>query len=195
MKLIDLLVQELPKRGGWPDGAVEAEVFIYDGGLVNFWTEEGKAINGGASSFRLKGLDLCQIETVTRAEYEAALAAAQQPVWDGEGLPPVGCECQIKFIGDTPPAQWFSFKLIGIHDEIAIITLDGENTWRHISKLSLDEVKFRPIRSEADKKRDEAVEALGVVFGRNEHDGPLSIIKSIYDAIATGKIPGVKLSD
>ena len=24
MKLIDLLVQELPKRGGWPDGAVEA---------------------------------------------------------------------------------------------------------------------------------------------------------------------------
>lgn len=28
MKLIDLLVQELPKRGGWPDGAVEAGFFM-----------------------------------------------------------------------------------------------------------------------------------------------------------------------
>ena len=44
MKLIDLLVQELPKRGGWPDGAEYARVsgfgdekilveFLFPGGV------------------------------------------------------------------------------------------------------------------------------------------------------------------
>lgn len=28
MKLIDLLVRELPKRGGWPDGAIEAGFYV-----------------------------------------------------------------------------------------------------------------------------------------------------------------------
>lgn len=74
MKLIDLLVKELPKMGGWPEGAVEAEVFTYEGGLVNFRTEEGHALAHGAHAFKARGLDLCEIESVSRAQYEAAIA-------------------------------------------------------------------------------------------------------------------------
>ena len=77
MKLIDLLVKKTAEEGWeWPEGAVEAEVFTYEGGLVNFWTEEGHALAHGAHAFKARGLDLCEIESVSRAQYEAALAAS-----------------------------------------------------------------------------------------------------------------------
>lgn len=40
MKLIDLLVQELPKRGGWPEGAVECQRFV-DEATIDFYDENG----------------------------------------------------------------------------------------------------------------------------------------------------------
>ncbi|KAE9794106.1 hypothetical protein GP662_28720, partial [Escherichia coli] len=40
MKLIDILVQELPKHGGWPDGAVECCRFV-DEANIDFYDESG----------------------------------------------------------------------------------------------------------------------------------------------------------
>ena len=40
MKLIDLLVQELPKRGGWPEGAVEC-CRHYGTNSIDFYDETG----------------------------------------------------------------------------------------------------------------------------------------------------------
>ncbi|WPJ51366.1 hypothetical protein RCIP0033_00004 [Klebsiella phage RCIP0033] len=93
--------------------------------------------------------------------------------WDGTNLPPVGVECEIKFLKYTPPDEWFSFKLIEVHDEIVIITLDGENKWQHISKLSPDKVTFRPLRTEAERAIDEMVRLSGVSIGA---------AKILYDA-------------
>lgn len=93
--------------------------------------------------------------------------------WDGTGLPPVGVECEIKFLKYTPPDEWFSFKLIEVHDEIVIITLNGENKWQHISKLSPDKVTFRPLRTEAERAIDEMIRLSGVSIGA---------AKILYDA-------------
>ena len=89
MKLIDLLVKELPKRGGWPE---EAKIMSQDAaGLINahrnerlvflidqFWT--GTSKNDACknfSPFYLKKATDWNTNTVTREQYEAALAASK----------------------------------------------------------------------------------------------------------------------
>ena len=49
---------------------------------------------------------------------------------------------------------------------------------------------FRPIRTEAERKREEFV---SLVIGWMDHATPAEI-EFIYDKIAAGKIPGVELS-
>lgn len=151
------------------------------------WSHTGS--RGDIIAYRLhKPQEAEQAEAGDEADLNECIGQDAAPVWNGEGLPPVGCECEIKFIHDTPPAEWFSFKLIGVHEEIVIITLDGENTWRHISTFSPDKVTFRPIRSEADKKRSKIIDALANFTLRGD-------AADIYDAIAAGKIPGLMLED
>lgn len=180
MTLLELLRQELPKRGGWPEGV---RYITQDNGLSTY---KG-TICGYDSLPKFNGKiwlsdELCQhaikpmkmdviasdhaTAIITREQYEAT-------GWDGAGLPLVGCECEIQFLKDTPPAEWFSFKLIGVHEEIVIVTLDGENTWRHISKFSPDKVAFRPLRTEAERAIDEMVQLSGVSIGA---------AKILYDA-------------
>lgn len=106
MLLIDLLVQELPKRGGWPAGAVV--VMQDDDGTIKFAksTKSLQSIQGNWSSdfgedwfykdrpcernFRVPPVD-GRDQLITREQYEAAL----KPVWDGTGTPPVGTECEL----------------------------------------------------------------------------------------------------
>lgn len=157
MTLLELLRQELPKRGGWPKGAV------WVSHLHDFLKKEKLIFIGDYLGSYFEDWDG---NRVTREQYEAT-------GWDGTNLPPVGVECEIKFLKYTPPAEWFSFKLIEVHDEIVIITLDGENKWQHISKLSPDKVTFRPLRTEAERAIDEMVRLSGVSIGA---------AKILYDA-------------
>lgn len=160
MTLLELLRQELPKRGGWPEGAAKAASYSHIPG-VHFWDDNGFRVDYSDLTTRALGE-----EKITREQYKVT-------VWNGTGLPPVGVECEIKFIYDSPPAEWFSFKLIGMHEEIVIMTLDGENTWRHISTFSPDKVTFRPLLTEAERAIDEMVRLSGVSIGA---------AKILYDA-------------
>lgn len=54
---------------------------------------------------------------------------------------------------------------------------------------------FRPLRTEAEGKRDIAVMAIKELLIFDYGDDPKSSAIQIYDAIAAGKIPGVKLED
>lgn len=54
---------------------------------------------------------------------------------------------------------------------------------------------FRPIRSEADRKRDAAVGKIFDVICKSLTDESESTSFAIYDAIAAGEIPGVRLED
>ena len=89
MKLIDLLVKELPKRGGWPDGADEcywhsgfSNVYFYNDGCD---VECSPQLS--TAGIHYNGDD--EGESVTRAEYEAAIAKNDGWIEWGGGECPV----------------------------------------------------------------------------------------------------------
>lgn len=271
MRTIDFLVQELPKLGGWPDGAIGAG-FLCGEGTLYFWDE-----NGYCQSKWMIDTDTGEIEDteseITRDQYEAALAAkndgwidwpggefppvstntivdvkfekgyvqsgypageyswehnwqgsniisyrlhqpqevaqteaeqeldlnecigqAPAPVWSGEGLPPVGMEIEYSFAKVNYRTNFSRGKVLAYGMQNVFM-----EHWASKNEFiqPLDKIEFRPIRSEAERKRYEAVQALCDAGGGNgkvdEKAGYGSCWFDIYDAIADGKIPGVKL--
>mgnify|MGYP001472034094 FL=1 len=196
MKLIDLLVQELPKRGGWPNGAEYCHLTQYDRHCLTivFSHKQVDAVNNPIISKEemvFSGIgylgDTLYGCIVTAKEYESALAASQKPAWSGEGLPPVGCECESKQFSQV---DWAKFKVVAVCDGHVF------GFWGNGVSTALDSKmwEFRPLRTEAERKRDAAIEAMQ----READDGDnwiYSEYEIIYDAIAAGKIPGVKLED
>lgn len=190
MEFIDILVRELPKRGGWPEGAVECVRFV-DEATIDFYDEHGNwpddcSLTYGpiAKAICITPTEPCQRESVKLEEYEAALATSK-PEWDGDGIPPVGCECEGKQLAQL---NWNKFKVVAIENGSVF------GFWNDNVSTGLDSMlwEFRPIRSEADKKRDEAVEAM-----IKHKDDPIAVTESyyhaIYDAIASGKIPHIRI--
>lgn len=102
--------------------------------------------------------------------------------WSGEGLPPVGVECEFCDCED-----WCVVKVKFIGDKYAVLQdlkFDVEKVYCVADKPD----KFRPIRSPEDVARDVATKAFNDIGVMN-----LMHARHIYDAIAAGKIPGVKL--
>lgn len=131
-----------------------------------------------------------QVKADDEADLNECIGQDSAPVWNGEGLPPVGCVCERSWAGD----KWLQCEIIFTGNEIVLVKLATREAAYHLS-----DVRFRPIRSEAERKRDEAVQALccaGVGNGKvDEKAGYGSCWFDVYDAIAAGKIPGVKLED
>ena len=212
MKLIDLLVQELPKRGGWPKGAnfavQDADGTVkfaktlthlhylagewrsnengydwihgdrpFDGNFVTEWTAD--------DNYRA---------VISMARYEREISknkTGKQPAneWNGEGLPPVGCECEYQY--KVHGSEWCRFECVAV---------DGKAVfgWSNNTPIALQSNthNFRPLRTEADKKRDAAVEKIKELLMFDYGDDPrINDATFIYDAIAAGEIPGVKLDD
>lgn len=171
MLLIDLLVQELPKRGGWPDGATRC---VQDGdGTVRFdrhvssmtrinheWILNGQYPICG---FKHNICDDWGFGPVDREQYEAAL----KPVWDGTGVPPIGTECEL-YEGD------FSSVDCGLKDgaTVKVIAHFENHAGITINAVTYSDDKgntmctgvitqcLRPIRTERDKFVDSVSEIL-----------------------------------
>ncbi|WP_313046733.1 hypothetical protein [Atlantibacter hermannii] len=180
MKLIDILVQELPKHGGWPDGVKVVEQDS-NGSLIEMES-------GYCSDFRLQLADDWLPETLTREEYESALSASQTQ-WNGEGMPPVGCECEALFYSGR--GEWYRAKIIG-HDEGRVVGrwIEGPKAYEILDYVS-PHGAFRPIRSEADQKRKESIGIIADICRSSASNGHSAEL--IYDAIAAGKIPHIQL--
>lgn len=188
MKLIDLLVKELPKRGGWPDGVKGIEQNPC-GCLLNCVLPRQPFLFDGEM------FDMCddwKTAVATREQYEAA---AQQPAWNGEGLPPVGAICEAKIPRSITGWEWRKVKVVesgisGAENEALVYDLETTHpSWTD---------EFRPIRSEADKKRDEVVDKIYEWADETfdvSNEMTRDVCEILYDAIAAGKIPGVKLED
>ena len=192
MKLIDLLVQELPKRGGWPDGVIKIHQ-DYDGETWAWLNHDGAellfTLGQVATNARKFGeREKCE-NMVTHAQYESALAASQKSAWNGEGLPPVGCECECQFLD-----AWHVCTILFVGAEVIVGVIDDSER-----AFSVSHTKFRPLQSEAKRKREVAAQALCDSCGGSgkvdENLGFGIMWLDIYDAIASGKIPGVKLDD
>lgn len=179
MKLIDILVQELPKRGGWPHGSTRC--MQTDGLYVTF------PDIGDHCDFVAK----CMAEgsrIATREQYEAALAACK-PEWNGEGVPPVGTECEYSL---NAGRTWFKCKIDYVLGTQGLIMLaDVYEGGQFVGFAEYDgKLKFRPIRSEADKRRDEIIGALKEGLG---HAHGLYDLMQIYHLLNNGKIPHIRI--
>lgn len=103
------------------------------------------------------------------------------PAWDGAGPPPVGCECEVSVDGGR---SWCTYRAINEKNGARLIEIGNfteefqNNNWI-----------FRPIRSEAERKREEAVKAI-MLTGWCQ-----TAAEEIYDLVAAGKVPGMKLED
>lgn len=180
MTLLELLVKELPKRGGWPEGAKvccqsEVDFELYFSGDCNW-----------RSRIYLARAEDNESAAITRDQYEAALAAPRQPVWGGEGLPPVGC--LVELMDDSQSMTWGNATIKFYGDSFAVWDDNGEEC-----SNSLCHVKVRPIRTDAERKREETVKVMRTHTTNYNKTDVIHAIGEIYDAIASGKIPGVKL--
>ncbi len=119
----------------------------------------------------------------------AAIASARKTEWDGEGLPPIGADVQC--ICNQFPSEGQE-KLLGkilYSGEYTILHTYKTNEQHHVpveSVLMTKHWSITPIRSEADKKRDESIGALSEYTLADE-------ARDIYDAIAAGKIPHIRI--
>lgn len=215
MKLIDLLVQELPKLGGWPIKSFQCaqddncKVCFYTEGLIHrertpsTWSipRGSEAEHQGHYSFYHDSMAVdADTAIVTHEQYKVALAASQQTVWNGEGLPPVGITCE-HCPGGATQHEWEIVTVIGISERPGGSFTDYWLRKEDGSSYVIgNPYRFRPICTEAERKREEGIDGI-VDFCVNYYAYPkgaeqyLKIATTLYDAIAAGKIPGVKLDD
>lgn len=216
MKLIDILVRELPRLGGWPegcdrvvqdcDGLVKGVAF---GCKVTLDGNNGVWIRSGGNSPRMELVRLSEdsrISIITIKQYEAALAASKVPVWDGEGLPPIGCEVEVyhhpnygipKFsAAPGTQAKVVSHQTTTDGNDVAVIYWD-ENGGGKSGVFVAD--CLRPIRTEAERKREDMLRTITHAICSDIPDVGMATAyrnaERVLNAIAAGKIPGVKLED
>lgn len=187
-ELLARLVSDLPKMGGWPDWAVEC--ILHRGSCKAMFYDDGGRFSGHTSFPDIRFEEEALVERIVYREmYEAALAASK-PEWNGDGMPPVGCECEYK---DTGTGEWVPVEIK--YSSSQIVVFSGRIRFREsdveISKdVVIDKPQFRPVRSEADKKRDEIIEALKEGLG---HAHGLYDLMQIYHLLSNGKIPYIRI--
>lgn len=139
-----------------------------------------------------------QSEADDEVDLNECIGQDASPAWSGEGLPPVGVECEYSLNGGK---TWWNCKVDYIVGTQGVVMLcDTFEGVQYVQFSSYgNALKFRPTRSEEERKREKAVQALCNAGGGNgrvdEESGYGSCWFDVYDAIAAGKIPGVKLED
>ena len=101
MKLIDLLVKELPRRGGWPEGALNAtqdkdgEVCFSSGAVPEFGYAAWEGGDWCGNEFHTIRANDYDTAIITRDQYEAALAASKAVVGRNGWIQWAGGECPV----------------------------------------------------------------------------------------------------
>lgn len=113
-----------------------------------------------------------------------------EPAWNGEGSPPVGTECEALY-----GLVWHPCVVVAHYDGFVFAW-----NYDHRITFTFDDIAIaagehlRPARTEAERKRDLAVGAMERSW-ESVTGVPAYDFEKIYDDIAAGKIPGVRLSD
>lgn len=166
MKLIDILVERLPALGGWPIDSDDERT------LTSSLPGVSWGLNGGGY-YAFRG----QNDSITYQQYEAARLASSKPEWDGEGLPPVGTVCE--YIKKSLTVKEWTECTIDYVGSSFIVYRDCYGV--ELTAIKCD-IEFRPIRSEADKKRDIIISKIEKAYKDCPHSD--AVPQEIYEAIA-----------
>jgi len=199
MKLIDLLVQELPKLGGWANTGeycvqdFNGNLWFYKGGRPEY-TSGTWAADCSSPDFSWTQWGLCLQKAtdnshshVSHKQYEAALAASKQTVWDEDELPPIGMKCLT--IGPHGDDSWHECKILA-HTEFSgkpVAVFQYGDTISHSS-----EKWFKPLATEAERKREEATAEMSASIAKYTD---MTFLEAIYEAVVAGEIKAFKLAD
>lgn len=107
------------------------------------------------------------------------LSQPEKPAWNGQGLPPVGVECEFMFKHDLG-IDWNNFRCVAIDSEVAFGWSGKEPT-----TLYLSDFKFRPIRTQDEIEREQAVAEMKSIIDFRFIGKPLSsgyAAQDLYDA-------------
>lgn len=197
------------KNGGWiewgggkcpvDDGEV-VDVMFGRGGRISTniaecWCWIHRGTSSDITAYRLHQPQEAEQPEASEEDLNECIGQDAAQVWGGEGKPAIGEKCEHHSGG-----QWEAVTIAGIYENLVTGFTDYWMVKEDGSSYTVgNPYRFRPIRSEADRKRDEAVQALCDAGGGNgkvdEKAGYGSCWFDVYDAIAAGKIPGVKLED
>lgn len=146
----------------WQDGTIETDVYDED----YYWEHDN--CTDSIIAYRL-----------SKPEKPAA------PAWNGEGLPPVGIECEC-----SAPELWKKCKIKYTSDQLIVYQMiDTGYEYAASGRF----IKFRPLPTPEEERKDYAVGALERAW-EEVTDKPAFKFEVIYDAIAAGKIPGVVIA-
>lgn len=95
------------------------------------------------------------------------------PVWSGDGLPPVGCECEYRARGGSlnngPYIEWRRCKILAVTKLYAIMRLiEPGVSSDHECSVSLSRADFRPLRTPEQRQRDELIQTILAVGNQSE---------------------------
>lgn len=134
--------------------------------------------------------EVAQTETEQEADLNECIGQAPVTAWSRDGLPPVGCVCERSWAGD----EWLRCEILFMSHQIVVVKMKESGVE---DAYNIGDVTFRPIRTEAERKRDEAIEEMIKIatMYTTKSLGLDLAFNSIYNSIAAGEIPGVKLED
>lgn len=115
------------------------------------------------------------------------------PVWDGEGAPPVGCRCERNYY-DRSGDDWREVTILFWGRRVAVVEANGKEAVANPSSSN-----FRPIRPEAERKREDILRKLtDAICGDIPDVGMATAYRyaeRVFSSIESGKIPGIRLTD
>lgn len=188
----------------WPKHHKESDVVVnpFSNAGQAFWRHENSVVD--IIAYRLhKPTKSEQVRAdawnayagITEADEEADLndciGQDVAPAWSGEGLPPVGMEIEYSFAKVNYRTDFSRGKVLAYGAQNVFM-----EHWASKNEFiqPLDKIEFRPIRTESDRKRDDICDKIyGAMTNAKRKDNRSDMAGEIYDAIAAGKIPGVKL--
>lgn len=187
---------ECPLHHGVIIDAKDRDGYIHHGEVVGesiyiddiFWRRGVCALEDNEIiAYRLhKPQETEQAEADDEADLNECIGQDAAPVWNGEGLPPVGMEIEYRFAKANYRTDFSRGKVLAYGMQNVFM-----EHWASKNEFiqPLDKIEFRPFRSEADRKREEAVKTI-MLTGWCQASA-----EEIYDLVAAGKLPGVKLED
>lgn len=131
------------------------------------------------------------------ADLNECIGQGAAPVWNGEGLPPVGAKViffinpRFDYATQGMPAEGCEIEVVAHKktsdgNDVAVCYWDENGGGRAVCLVP---ESLMPAKSETEQKREEAVKAITLTGWCQ------TAAEEIYDLIAAGKVPGMKLED